>query len=166
MKSLIVLGVLVLGYVFVGVTPALALAIYGGGLGGCARNGWRCICGVFPVRPLGSWPSLGGATPSPPGICEDAGVAAVIVVVRGTNNGIYLNCWTAGWGGLVGCHRPGGATIDTPACVASAGILSLLCEVWVMSCTGTSLPPAFSLGTDGLVGRICRGHLPLRPSWF
>jgi hypothetical protein len=116
LRSLLVLAVLVLGYVLVGVAPASALAatwdiaVVRGTDNHLYWNSYNS------VPSWGSWQSLGGATLSPPGICEVLGFGEVWVVVRGTDNGIYLKYWYAGtWSGWIS-PTGGGATIDQPAC--------------------------------------------------
>ena len=115
LRGLLVLAVLVLGYVLVGVAPASAvttwdIAVVRGTDNGVYWNSYNS------VPSWGSWQSLGGATPSPPGICEVFGFGQVWVVVRGTDNGVYLKYWYAGaWSGWIS-PTGGGATIDQPAC--------------------------------------------------
>jgi hypothetical protein len=119
LKSLPVLAVLLLTYVLVGVTPALAsgtaldIAVVRGTDNGIYWSAYNSP-GVWT-----SWASLSGATLSPPGICEGY-YQAVYVVVRGMDDGIYLNTWTGTWSGWA---SPGGATIDTPACAKLNGVL-------------------------------------------
>ena len=56
-------------------------------------------------------------------ICENAG--SVFVVVRGTDNGIYLKSWSSGvgWSAFWVSPTGGGATKDTPACAYLNGVL-------------------------------------------
>jgi hypothetical protein len=115
LRGLLVLTVLVLAYVLVAVAPASATTTLDIGVVRGTDNGvyWNSYSGSW-----GSWASLGGATLSPPGICEAAGVGTVSVVVRGTDNGIYIKTWSssAGWGSSWGSPPGGGQAIDQPAC--------------------------------------------------
>ena len=71
----------------------------------------------------GSWASLSGSTPSPPGICQSAGSSTVVAIVRGTDNGIYTKYSSAGtWSSSWVSPPGGGATIDTPACAYLPGV--------------------------------------------
>ena len=116
LKGLLVLAVLVLGYVLVGVAPVSATVTV---------LDWAAVRGTdnhvyvasYSSGGWSSWQSLGGSTPSPPGICEEAGYAGnAYVVVRGMDNGIYYKEWSifSGWSGW--SSTSGGVTIDTPAC--------------------------------------------------
>ncbi len=72
----------------------------------------------------GSWASLSGSTPSPPGICQSAGSSTVVAIVRGTDNGIYTKYSSAGtWSSSWVSPPGGGATIDQPACAYLPGVL-------------------------------------------
>jgi hypothetical protein len=120
LRGCVVLALILVGYFVVGVAPAsglttLDLAVVRGTDNGLywtqyTSGGW------------GTWQSLGGSTPSAPGICENPDSTtpdyeAVALVVRGTDNGIYISVWSPGvgfgsWGEIPG----GGVTIDQPSC--------------------------------------------------
>jgi hypothetical protein len=127
LRSLLVLTVLVLAYVLVGVAPVLALvttlniAVARGTNNGVYAASYNSP-GVW-----SSWQSLGGSTPSPPGICDAEGFGVVYLVVRGMDNGIYVNGWTGG-SGWAGWSSPpgGGKTIDQPACAYLDGFLHVV----------------------------------------
>ena len=126
LRSLLVLAVLLLAYVLVGVAPASA----GGGVVldmAVVRGTDSHVYAASYLSPgvWSSWQSLGGSTPSPPGICEDAGYYVVWVVVRGTDNGIYVKAWSSsiGWSASWVSAPGGGAAIDAPACALLNGFL-------------------------------------------
>ena len=126
LRSLLVLAVLLLAYLLGGVAPtsaALPTLVDWAAVRGTDNGVY--VASFWSDGGTSSWKSLGGSTPSPPGICEDAGLSEVIVAVRGTDNGIYLNRWTGEITGWSGWAPPpgGGATIDTPACASTSGNL-------------------------------------------
>jgi len=123
LRSLLVLAVLILAYVLVGVAPASALPTLVDWAAVRGTDNGVYVASYGSDGSWSSWGSLGGATLSPPGICEDPGFGTVYVAVRGTNNGIYLKSWSNSLGWSAGWASPGGATIDTPACVALGGTL-------------------------------------------
>jgi hypothetical protein len=124
LSSLLVLAVLLLAYVFVGVAPASANGVLDMAVvrGTDSHLYWNSYNSGPSWGP--SWVSLGGSTPSPPGICEAEGLGYVYVVVRGMDNGIYLRLWSSsvGWSSFWVSPPGGGRTIDTPACAYLNGI--------------------------------------------
>jgi hypothetical protein len=123
LRSLLVLAVLVSGIVFVGVAPASALAATWDIAAVRGTDNGVYVASYTSPGVWTKWASLAGATPSPPGICEEAG-GIVYVVVRGTDNGIYVKAWSSGSGWSASWVSPpgGGRTIDTPACAYLGGI--------------------------------------------
>ena len=128
LKSLLVLTVLLLTYVLVGVAPISApvntldwAAVRG------TDNGVY-VAAFWSDGSWGSWQSLGGSTPSPPGMCEAAGYSTVYVFVRGMDNGIYHKSWMSSSGWSAGWVSPpgGGRTIDQPACAYLDGFLHVV----------------------------------------
>jgi hypothetical protein len=130
LKSLLVLGVLLLAYVFVGVAPVSApfvvedVAVVRGTDNGIYSSAYNP--NPPPFGTWTSWVSLSGSTPSPPGICDVAGFGTVWLVVRGTDNGIYLKPYTTGTGWYASWIPVAGATIDTPACAYLGGAIHLV----------------------------------------